>query len=67
MIVYGYLFGFVKLLKDTRHDEVFIERNGLVIIENGRWRHSYSELVAIARNELNLGKVTVIDYGDMEE
>lgn len=62
MFCYGYLFGFVKLVKDSHHDEVFIESNGLVIIENGRWRHSYGELIAIARDELNLGKVTVIDW-----
>lgn len=56
MFVYGYLFGFIKLIKDTHHDEVFIEANGLVVIENGRWRHSYDELIAIARNELGMGE-----------
>ena len=61
MYCYGYLFGFIKLIKDTHHDEVFIEKNGLVVMENGLWRHSHEELVAIARDELNYGKVTVLD------
>lgn len=65
MIVYGYLFGYIRLLKDLHHDEVFIEANGLVIMENNRQLFTYGELVAIARAELNLGKVTIIDYGDM--
>lgn len=62
---YGYLFGFIKLIKDTHHDEVFIERNGVVVMRNSIWLHNYKELVAIA-NELGYGKVTIIDYGDME-
>lgn len=65
MRCYGYLFGFIKLIKDTHHDEVFIEKNGTVIIRNGRYLHNYSELVAIAR-ELGLYRVTLIDYGDYE-
>ena len=64
MFCYGYLFGFIKLVKDSHHDEVFIEKNGLVVIENGIWRHTPQELVAIAREELGLGKVTVIDWGE---
>ena len=67
MIVYGYLFGYIRLLKDLHHDLVYIEANGIVIIENNRELLSYDELVAIARAELNLGKVTVIDYGDMND
>lgn len=67
MIVYGYLFGYIRLLKDLSHDMVFIETNGVVIMENNRQVLSYGELVAIARAELNLGKVTVIDYGDMND
>ena len=65
MIVYGYLFGYIRLLKDLHHDEVFIESNGLVIMENNRELFSYKELLAIASEELNYGKVTVIDYGDV--
>lgn len=65
MKCYGYLFGFIKLIKDTHHDEVFIERNGVVIIQNNRYLHSYEELVAIAR-ELGLNRVTIIDYGDTD-
>lgn len=66
MFCYGYLFGYIKLIKDSHHDEVFIEANGLVIIENGKWRHTYNELIAIARKELSYGKVTIIDYGDLK-
>ena len=65
MFVYGYLFGFLRLIKDTRHDEVFIEQNGVIVIENGIWQLTYNELVAIARKELGYGKVTIIDYGDL--
>lgn len=65
MFCYGYLFGFIKLIKDSHRDEVYIEQNGLVIIENGIWRHTHSELIAIARDELNLEKITIIDYGDL--
>ena len=48
---YGYLFGFIKLIKDTHHDEVFIEKNNTVIIRNNRCLLTDEELVAIA-NEL---------------
>ena len=65
MKCYGYLFGFIKLIKDTHHDEVFIEQNGLVIMRNSIYLFSYPELVAIAR-ELGLYRVTIIDYGDYE-
>ena len=51
MMCYGYLFGFLKLIKDTHHDEVFIEKNSMVIIRNNRWLLSHEELIAIA-NEL---------------
>ncbi len=66
MKTYGYLFGFIKLIKDTHHDEVFIERNGVVIIRNNLYLHTYDELVAIAR-ELGYGKVTIIDYEELEQ
>lgn len=66
MFCYGFLFGYIKLIKDTHHDEVFIEQNGLVVMENGIQRHSNSELLEIARQELNYGKVTIIDYGDTD-
>jgi hypothetical protein len=65
MIVYGYLFGYIRLLKDLHHDEVFIEANGIVVMENSRWLFSYGELIAIAREELNYGRITIIDYGDL--
>lgn len=61
MIVYGYLFGYIRLLKDLHHDEVFIEANGIVIMENSRWLFSYEQLVAIASEELGYGRVTLID------
>lgn len=48
---YGYLFGYIRLIKDTHHDEVFIEKTGLVVMRNNQWLHSYTELVAIA-NEM---------------
>jgi len=47
---YGYLFGVIKVVKDTRHDEVFVERNNHVIIRNNRYLCDYDELVAIARS-----------------
>lgn len=62
---YGYLFGFIRLIKDTHHDEVFIERNNVVIMRNNTWLYDYEGLVAIAR-ELGYDKVTIIDYGDFE-
>jgi hypothetical protein len=65
MIVYGYLFGYIRLLKDLHHDLVFIEANGLVIMENNHELFKYNELLAIAIDELNMGKVTIIDYGDI--
>ena len=60
MKCYGYLFGFIELKKDTHHDEVFIERNGVVIIRNNQWLLTPKELREIGR-ELGLGKVTIID------
>lgn len=63
MFCYGYLFGFIKLVKDTHHDEVFVERTQQVVMRNNRWLLDYQELLAIAI-ELGYGKVTVIDYGD---
>lgn len=49
---YGYLFGKIKLIKDNHHDEVFIEKNGLVIIENNHRLYDYSQLLAIAQEVL---------------
>ncbi|MEE1227179.1 MAG: hypothetical protein UHM08_08780 [Bacteroidales bacterium] len=48
---YGYLFGKIKLIKDTHHDEVFIEKTNHIILQNNRWLYDYKELVAIA-NEI---------------
>jgi len=48
---YGYLFGKIKLIKDLHHDEVFIEKNSMVIIRNNQWLLTDAELIAIA-NEL---------------
>jgi hypothetical protein len=53
MICYGYLFGFIKLVKDSHHDEVFIEQNSVVVMRNSHWLLSDDELVAIA-NELRM-------------
>lgn len=58
----GYLFGVIRVLKDSHHDEVFIERNGHVIIRNGNYLCSYSELVAIARSlKVNIYRLTLIE------
>lgn len=65
MRCYGYLFGFIRLIKDIHHDEVFIEANDVVIIRNNQFLYDYDGLVAIAR-ELGYGKVTIIDYGDIK-
>lgn len=62
---YGYLFGFIRLIKDTHHDEVFIEKNNIVVMRNNTWLYDYTGLVAIT-NELGYDKVTIIDYGDFE-
>ena len=64
MFCYGYLFGFIKLIKDSHHDEVFIERTQQVVMRNNRWLLDYQDLLAIA-SELGYGKVTIIDYGDL--
>ena len=48
---YGYFLGKIKLIKDTHHDEVFIDNNGVIVMENGRWLYDYTGLVAIA-NEI---------------
>lgn len=48
MQIYGYLFGFICLIKDTHHDEVFIERTNHVIIRNNRWLYDYKELLEIS-------------------
>lgn len=63
MFCYGYLFGFIKLIKDTRHDEVFIEKTQQVVMRNNRWLHTHEELLAIAR-EMGYGNITIIDYGE---
>ena len=55
MKCYGYLFGFIKLIKDTHHDEVFIEQNDTVVMRNGIWLYDFEGLIAIAR-ELGYGK-----------
>jgi hypothetical protein len=52
MKCYGYLFGKIKLIKDTHHDEVFIEKTGLVVLENNRWKYDYHQLLAIAKEML---------------
>lgn len=66
MKCYGYLFGFIRLIKDSHHDEVFIERTQQIIMQNNIWLVDENELVAIAR-ELGLGKVTIIDYGEYKQ
>lgn len=65
MFCYGYLFGFIKLIKDSHHDEVFIEQTQQVVMRNNIWLHDYKELLAIART-LGYGKITIIDWGDVD-
>lgn len=38
------VIGEISLLYDTVHDEVFIDGSGLVLMINGRWCFSESEL-----------------------
>ena len=65
---YGYLFGVLKLIKDTHHDEVFVEKNNHVIIRNNLYLLDYMELVALARS---LGVIvhcfTLIDFEELEK
>ena len=49
---YGYLFGKIKLIKDTHRDEVFIEETNLIVIQNNVWLFDYLGLVAIAKEIL---------------
>ena len=49
---YGYLFGKIKLIKDNHHDEVFIEKTNLVIMQNNCWLYGFYELLAIAKEIL---------------
>ena len=61
---YGYLFGVLKLMKDTHHDEVYVEANNHVIIRNNRYLLDYDELVALARDEgVRLHNFTLINFG----
>ena len=67
MIVYGYLFGVIRILKDTHHDECFIEANGHVIIRNNQRIVGYQGLVAIARSlNVNPFRLTIVDYDNDE-
>ncbi len=48
MMTYGYLFGFIRLIKDTHHDEVFIEKTDHVIMRNNIWLYDFHGLKALA-------------------
>jgi len=62
MEIYGYLFGVIRVIKDTHRDEVFIEANSHVIIRNNIYLLDYWELVAIARSlGVNPGRYTIIE------
>ena len=64
---YGYLFGVLKLIKDTHHDEVFVEANNHIIIRNGCYLVDYSDLVAIARSQgVKPWRFTLIDYTELD-
>lgn len=45
---YGKLYGFIELIKDTHHDEVFIQKTDTVVIRNNKWLYSNKELREIA-------------------
>ena len=64
MKTYGYLFGFIRLIKDSHHDEVFIESTQLVVMENDRWLYSDKELLAIAIS-LGLYNVTILNWNEL--
>lgn len=64
MKTYGYLFGFIRLIKDSHHDEVFIESTQLVVMENDRWLYSDKELLAIAIS-LGLDNVTILNWNEL--
>lgn len=62
MKCHGYLFGVIKILEDTHHDECFVEKINYVIIRNGVYLYSFHELVAIARDMgVNPWRLTLID------
>lgn len=48
MQIYGRLYGFITLMKDTHHDEVFIEKTQLVVMRNNIWLYDTRELREIA-------------------
>jgi hypothetical protein len=70
MMTYGYLYGFIRLIKDTHHDEVFIEQTNHVIMRNNQWLYSRNGLKKLAMelgyNPYRLSKVnynfTIIDW-----
>lgn len=64
MKTYGYLFGFLRLIKDSHHDEVFIESNQQIVMENNRWLYSDKELLAIAIS-LGLYNVTILNWNEL--
>jgi len=68
MKCYGYLFGVIKLIKDSHRDEVFVESNGHVVIRNSLRLVTYSDMVAIAR-ELGIDpyRLTIIDYDEIKK
>lgn len=62
-MTYGLLFGFIQLIKDTHHDEVFIERTNHVIMRNNQWLYDYNGLVEIAMElGYNPYKMSKVNY-----
>ena len=70
---YGRLFGFICLIKDNRHDEVFIERTQQIVMRNNIWLFTTKELREIARplgytpekmSKVNY-KFTIIDWSEI--
>lgn len=66
MMTYGYLFGFIRLIHDTHHDEVFIEKTNHVIMRNNCWLYDFHGLLELAK-ELGYRphRLSKVDYGDV--
>ena len=74
MQIYGRLYGFIVLIKDTHHDEVFIGKTKLVVMRNNIWLYDTRELREIAMqlgyNPYKLCRInyrfTPIDWEELE-
>ena len=64
MKTYGFLFGYVCLIKDTHHDEVFIKRTNVVVMRNNIWLYSPSELKEMV-SEYRPSKLTRMNWEEL--